>query len=254
MADVVAQYIRGKATHHTIMLGLWITLFRAAHPEKPKQELDDWMQSKTGVSRTQQNNSVHVFQRAGRRLFAEPELCSRFVDTALKKLCSPSVPASALHEAIQLARAGKKIRIDDAERLIAKHGAQQQTENIPKQRSKQSRSIASQPNAIADGQGDVAAYATADKRLRAITQSEIEQRMAEAKTRKDNSHSEWTFYNGNVVRLIAVPAKGNKRVSEVELLHAITEAIEMVRAQNPVHALISVTGHSQHQQDEASHA
>lgn len=254
VADVVAQYIRGKATHHTIILGLWITLFRAAHPDRPKHELDDWMQARTGVSRTQQNNCVHVFQRAGRRLFAEPELCSRFTDTALKNLCKPSSPAAALHEGIHMAQEGKRIRIDDADRLIAKHGAPQQPGKATKEGSEQSIASVSQPKTIAGSERDLDTRTSADKRLRAITEPEIEQRMAEVRAQKDSANRQWIFYSGNLVRLIAVPAKGNKRVSEAELLHAITEATEQIRAQYPVHSLVSVTGHSQHQQDEASHA
>jgi len=153
-----------------------------------------------------------------------------------------------------MAQEGKRIRIDDADRLIAKHGAPQQPGKATKEGSEQSIASVSQPKTIAGSERDLDTRTSADKRLRAITEPEIEQRMAEVRAQKDSANRQWIFYSGNLVRLIAVPAKGNKRVSEAELLHAITEATEQIRAQYPVHSLVSVTGHSQHQQDEASHA
>lgn len=101
----------------TLWLGGVLSMYGAATATESRAELFDRMIDEIGLSRTQAYRNIAVWKRAGKSLFAEPKLASKFVVEALKILSAESCPDSALEQAFKAARQGQKVDIEFATKL-----------------------------------------------------------------------------------------------------------------------------------------
>ena len=91
------------------------------------------------VSRTQLNRCGDVWKQLGKSFIEEPQLKAYFVVEAAKKLSAANVDPMARQAAITMARRRQKVRIHDADELIAKFStdaAESKEEALPTEDAK----------------------------------------------------------------------------------------------------------------------
>lgn len=126
-----ASAVKHGKVESCLMNGGIFSVFLATEKGDDRKRLFEKLCKEVSVMSTQAYRCVAAWHRGGRSLLAEPELQKRMIVEALKMLCANSVPGKAFEDALELARGGTQIDIDQAKYLIARHSDEAQPEPAP---------------------------------------------------------------------------------------------------------------------------
>ncbi len=187
----ISKKLTTNGVEATITTGGLLFFYLRATDTDNRRELFDNLLEDIGVSRPQAYRCIAVWECFGKLLIDEPQLIKYFVVEALKLLSGADATHAARYEAIYLARKGERIRIAQANQLLAKHALALDASSSPKKQAKK----------------------TAPKT---------------AKKPKDESI--WSFV-GRTVRLVLKPAKSKSPVNLEAIIEDLEAALESFRQQ-----------------------